>query len=113
MNLRINDMKKNFNNRCYEILALIPKGKISTYAEIAKALNSKAYRAVGNAMAKNSNLISIPCHRVIKSNGIVGGYALGTNKKINLLKKEGVTIKEGKVIDFKNIIFTFKINFSV
>ena len=100
-------MKKNFNNRCYEVLSLIPKGKISTYAEIAKALNSKAYRAVGNAMAKNPNPISTPCHRVIKSNGVVGGYALGTNKKIDLLRKEGINIKDGKVMNFKNIIFTF------
>ena len=103
-------MKKNFNNRCYEVLSLIPKGKISTYAEIAKALNSKAYRAVGNAMAKNPNPISTPCHRVIKSNGVVGGYALGTNKKTDLLRKEGINIKDGKVMNFKNIIFTFKIN---
>ena len=50
---------------------------ITTYAEIANSLNSNAYRAVGNAMAKNPKLISVPCHRVIKSDGSLGGYALG------------------------------------
>ena len=74
----------NFNDKCYNLITQIPKGKISTYKEIAKALNTKAYRAVGNAMAKNPNLIFVPCHRVIRSDGSIGGYALGINKKINL-----------------------------
>ncbi len=86
-------MNKNFNKRCYQKLALIPKGMISTYAEIAKSLNSKAYRAVGNAMANNPHPISVPCHRIIRSDGSLGGYALGINKKIQLLKKEGIIIK--------------------
>ena len=49
-------MNNSFNKRCYQKLALIPKGMISTYAEIAKSLNSNAYRAVGNAMANNPSL---------------------------------------------------------
>ena len=96
-----------FNNRCYKLLSQIPKGKVSTYKEIAKALNTKAYRAVGNAMAKNPNPIIVPCHRVINSNGLIGGYALGINKKINLLRKEGMTIKKGKVVDFEKKIHSF------
>ena len=64
----------NFNQQCYKLLSQIPKGKISTYKEIAKALNTKAYRAVGNAMAKNPNPIIVPCHRVINNNGLIGGY---------------------------------------
>ena len=84
-------MNNNFNKRCYQKLALIPKGMISTYAEIAKSLNSSAYRAVGNAMAKNPHPIDVPCHRIIKSDGTLGGYALGISKKIQLLKKEGIT----------------------
>jgi methylated-DNA-[protein]-cysteine S-methyltransferase len=71
----------NFNQRCYELILRIPKGKLSTYKQIAEVLNTKAYRAVGNAMANNPNPITVPCHRVIKSNGLVGGYALGTKKK--------------------------------
>ena len=98
----------NFNQQCYKLLSQIPKGKISTYKEIAKALNTKAYRAVGTAMAKNPNIINTPCHRIIRSNGSVGGYVLGINKKINLLKKEGITINCEKVVDYKLIIYSFK-----
>ena len=101
-------MNKNFNKRCYQKLALIPKGMISTYAEIAKSLNSKAYRAVGNAMAKNPHPIAVPCHRIIKSDGTLGGYALGISKKIQLLKKEGLKIKNNKVVDFESKLFRFK-----
>ena len=101
-------MNKNFNKRCYQKLVLIPKGMISTYAEIAKSLDSKAYRAVGNAMANNPHPISIPCHRIIKSDGTLGGYALGISKKIQLLKKEGIKIKNNKVVDFESKLFRFK-----
>ena len=98
----------DFNKKCYKLISNIPKGKVSTYKQIAKALKTNAYRAVGNAMAKNPNLISVPCHRVIHSNGSVGGYALGTDKKIKLLKKEGVSISNGKVTNYKKIYFLFK-----
>ena len=101
-------MNNNFNKRCYQKLALIPKGMISTYAEIAKSLDSNAYRAVGNAMAKNPHPIDVPCHRIIKSDGTLGGYALGISKKIQLLKKEGIKIKNNKVVDFESKLFRFK-----
>jgi len=98
----------NFNQKCYELLSQIPQGKISTYKQIANILNTKAYRAVGNAMAKNPNPIIVPCHRVIKSDGHIGGYILGIKKKISLLKNEGIVIKQGKIIDFEKHIHSFK-----
>ena len=101
-------MNNNFNKRCYQKLALIPKGMISTYADIAKSLDSNAYRAVGNAMAKNPHPVAVPCHRIIKSDGFVGGYALGVKQKISLLEKEGITIKEGKIVDFEKHLHPFK-----
>ena len=85
----------------------IPKGKISTYKIIAKSLNTKAYRAVGNAMAKNPNPIVIPCHRVIKSDGSIGRYALGSPKKISLLRKEGIPIQKGKIVNYNEYNYTF------
>jgi methylated-DNA-[protein]-cysteine S-methyltransferase len=100
-------VKKNFNKKCYEKLSLIPRGMITTYAEIANSLDSNAYRAVGNAMANNPKPISVPCHRVIRSDGSLGGYALGINKKIQLLNKEGIIIKNNQVIDYKNKLYTF------
>ena len=97
-----------FNQRCYELLSQIPKGKIATYKQIANILNTKAYRAVGSAMAKNPSPIIVPCHRVIKSNGSIGGYALGTKKKISLLENEGIIIKKDKVVDFEKYIHVFQ-----
>ena len=67
-----------FDQRCLVMLMEVPKGKVTTYRELAHALGTKAYRAVGQAMNRNPELVSVPCHRVIKSNGEVGGYALGT-----------------------------------
>ena len=98
----------NFNQQCYKLLSQIPKGKISTYKEIAKALNTKAYRAVGNAMAKNPNPIIVPCHRVINNNGLIGGYGLGVDKKIILLQKEGIIIRKGRVVGYEKIIHSFE-----
>ena len=97
-----------FNQRCYELLSQIPKGKIVTYKHIANTLNTKAYRAVGNAMANNPNPITVPCHRVIKSNGLIGGYVFGTKKKINLLEDEGIIIKKDEIVDLKKHIHLFK-----
>ncbi|MEM0465563.1 MAG: MGMT family protein [Candidatus Pacearchaeota archaeon] len=97
-----------FNERCYEILKRIPLGKVVTYKDIADALNSRAYRAVGNAMNKNKNLVVIPCHRVVCSDGSIGGYSKGFKRKIFLLRKEGVEIKNNK-IDLKKFRWKIKI----
>ena len=98
-----------FEEKCYDLISQIPAGSISTYKEVAKALNIKAYRAVGSAMAKNPNPIIVPCHRVIKSNGDVGLYSYkeGIKTKIALLQNEGIDIEGKKVIGFKNKLFRF------
>lgn len=96
-----------FNEKCYELLKQIPKGKVSTYQEMAKALNSRAWRAVGSAMAKNQQLFVIPCHRVVRSDGSVGQYALGSEKKASLLQHEGVEISNGKVKNLEQYIHRF------
>lgn len=97
----------NFNERCYEVLRKVPKGKVTTYKEIARALRSKAYRAVGNAMNKNPYAPKVPCHRVVQGNGKVGGFASGTKKKTEMLKKEGIEIKKGR-IDLRKYLHRFK-----
>ncbi|MGW8169212.1 MAG: MGMT family protein [Sulfurovaceae bacterium] len=97
----------NFRDRCYELLLKVPKGKVTTYQAIAHALGSRAYRAVGTAMAKNPNPINVPCHRVVKNNGEIGSYAFGTDKKIALLEKEGIEIKNGKVANFADVFYNF------
>ena len=75
----------------------MPKGKVTTYKALARRLNTKAYRAVGNAMKKNPYSPKVPCHRVINSNGNLEGYAHGLKKKIQILKIEGVKIKNNKI----------------
>jgi len=100
-------LPRTFNEQCYELLMQIPKGKVVTYGDIAHALGTKAYQAVGNAMGANPNPIIVPCHRVVKGNGEVGNYALGLDKKIELLHNEGVIIQENKVMDFKTVRFKF------
>jgi methylated-DNA-[protein]-cysteine S-methyltransferase len=88
---------KTFAERVYKATKEIPKGKVSTYKDIANALNSKAYRAVGNALNKNPYAPKVPCHRVVASDGALGGFATGIKKKIELLKKEGVIISNKKI----------------
>ncbi len=96
-----------FNEKCYELLKLIPEGKVTTYKEMANALNTKAWRAVGSAMAKNKTLYTIPCHRVVRSDGSVGQYALGADKKVGILIKEGVTVTNGKVKNLEKFMHRF------
>ncbi len=101
---------KNFRNKIYFLLKKVPKGRVTTYKELAEGLNSKAYRAVGTAMRLNKNAPIVPCHRVVNSNGYVGHYSGkgGHQAKIRLLEKEGVKIKNNKIADFKNKIYKFK-----
>lgn len=100
-------MKESFNESCYKILRKVPKGKVTTYKEIARALRSRAYRAVGSAMNKNPYSPGVPCHRVIKSNGEVGGFAKGINAKVKLLKSEGIIIDKKNFIDLKKYLYKF------
>ena len=86
----------SFSEKCYTLLKKVPKGKVTTYKKIAEELNTRAYRAVGNAMNRNS-WKEVPCHRVIKSNGEIGGFARGTTNKIRLLKREGIEIINNKI----------------
>ena len=87
-----------FRDRILKLVTMVPKGKVTTYKELARAMgNPKAYRAVANALARNPFPIKIPCHRVIRSNGEVGGYILGVRRKIKLLLWEGIEVENGRV----------------
>lgn len=86
-----------FRKRVYQVVSKIPKGRIMTYKEVAEAAGfPKAWRAVGNVLNKNRSS-KVPCHRVIRSDGKVGGYRGGIKKKIMRLKKEGINIKKSKI----------------
>ncbi len=95
----------DFQEACYRLLRQVPRGRITTYKAIAEALGSKAYRAVGSAMNKNPYAPSTPCHRVVNSNGSIGGFASGQGNKKFLLKNEGVTIRHGIIENFEQLLF--------
>ncbi|HIH19866.1 TPA: MGMT family protein [Candidatus Micrarchaeota archaeon] len=93
----------------FKATAKIPRGKISTYALVAEAIGKpRAARAVGNALNKSSGMPSCPCHRVVKSDGSVGGFTGGTRRKIFLLRKEGLEITSGNVSGFENHLYKFR-----
>ncbi|MFZ0514138.1 MAG: MGMT family protein [Candidatus Nitrosopolaris sp.] len=88
----------------YDLLLKIPAGKVSTYGDLAKALgNPLASRQVGKILGRNPNPIKVPCHRVVMSNGKVGGYAYGGDRKRQLLEKEGLAFSNETVGDFKKV----------
>jgi methylated-DNA-[protein]-cysteine S-methyltransferase len=83
----------NFKKKVLKVVRRIKKGKVMTYKEVAKLAGSpKAFRAVGNILNKNEDP-GIPCHRVIRSDGNIGGYRKGAKKKAALLKRESAIIK--------------------
>jgi O-6-methylguanine DNA methyltransferase len=87
----------SFSARCYQALRLVPPGSVTTYKDIADYLGTKAVRAVGTAMRKNPDVPATPCHRVLRSDGSVGQYAYGQDKKIALLRSEGVVVSNSTV----------------
>ncbi len=110
-----------FADKVYALTKKVPKGKVTTYKEIAKKLRTKAYRAVGTALNRNPygawgwaggkchrrQRCLVPCHRVVNSDGRVGGFARGIKSKINLLKKDGIKVKNNKIENFNKALYKF------
>ena len=95
----------NFQKHVLNLTKQIPKGKISTYGEIARALGDiSASRAVGNALNKNPNPIVVPCHRVVGAGFMLGGYSglqvkreILTREKRGYTSSQGITLGDGKL----------------
>ncbi|MGM0465944.1 MAG: methylated-DNA--[protein]-cysteine S-methyltransferase [Acidobacteriota bacterium] len=81
-----------FQRKIWDITQKIPFGCVETYKSIAQKINHKGYRSVGNALGKNPFLIAVPCHRVIKTDGSLGGFGAGLDLKKYLLHLEGTPI---------------------
>ena len=103
-----------FYEKVYKVCRKVPRGKVTTYKALAKKLRSKAYRAVGTSMNKNPYGIlnckgknMVPCHRVVASSGHLHGFAHGLKKKAELLRKEGIKIKNNKIKNFDKVLFRF------
>jgi O-6-methylguanine DNA methyltransferase len=102
----------NFDQKVWKLMEGIPEGKVTTYGLIAKKLNTRAYRAVGNACRRNPYAPKVPCHRVVRSDGSIGGFGGKTSgetveRKIRMLKREKVEVLNGKVVDLVKVLFKF------
>lgn len=90
--------RMKFDGAVYAIVKEIPRGRVTTYKEVAIAIGKpKSYRGVGNALNRNPQPITVPCHRVVKSDLSIGGFSKGKEEKKKLLKKEGVKFDGNKV----------------
>jgi methylated-DNA-[protein]-cysteine S-methyltransferase len=89
----------------YELLKQVPKGRVTTYKALAAALHTKGYRAIGQFMRTNPFAPTVPCHRVVASDGAIGGYNGGIPKKIRMLRAEGIKISGRKIVNFGQILF--------
>jgi methylated-DNA-[protein]-cysteine S-methyltransferase len=101
-----------FDESVWKLMESIPKGRVTTYGLIAEKLNTKAYRAVGNACRRNPYAPRVPCHRVVRSDGTVGGFGgkisgKTVEKKVKMLREEHVQIRNGKIVDFEKVVFRF------
>lgn len=102
-----NDQKKisAFAAEVYAAASLIPAGQVATYAQIARLIRRpRAFRAVGQALHCNPFAPAVPCHRIIASDGSLGGFNGGLARKIRLLKSEGIAII-GEKIDLQRYGF--------
>ena len=96
----------NSFEKIYEIVAKIPKGKILTYKRVAEIAGIPNARVVGFAMHANKDIIKVPCHRVVGSNGKLTGYARGgTTKKGEILRREGVKFLDSDTVDLQKSLY--------
>jgi O-6-methylguanine DNA methyltransferase len=99
-----------FAAKVYKLTSEVPRGKVTTYGAIATKIGKPgASRAVGGALRANPTPIVVPCHRVVKQDGGLGGYGgpTGTPRKAKLLKEEGVAVRGGRV-DLTKYLFTWR-----
>ena len=82
---------------------------MTTYKELGRALGGRGqiYRAVGNALNKNPFAPSVPCHRVVASDGSLGGFAHGSVAKKKLLEREGIHVLKNKIVGFEEKLWRF------
>lgn len=96
-----------FQRSVWEALTRIPEGKVTTYGAIATHLGLKGARAVGTAVGANPDAPNVPCHRVVRADGTLGGYSGpgGAARKAELLEAEGIAIAQGRVVGMEAVLF--------
>lgn len=89
------------------MISKIPEGKVVTYKDIGFKLGFKGYRFIGRLVGENKDFVNVPCHRVVRSDGFVGGYVFGEDKKVELLRKEGVVIFNNRIVHLDKYKYKF------
>ena len=98
----------NLEQKVFKKLLEVPKGQVTTYGELSKAVGLKnGQRVIGRIMNQNPYPVIVPCHRVVMSTGKIGGYAYGEHIKAKMLNDEGVKIKNGKILDLEKKVYRF------
>ncbi|MDC0194191.1 MGMT family protein [Candidatus Nitrosopelagicus sp.] len=96
------------DKKIYKKLLQVPPGKITTYGELSRAIGlHNGQRLIGRIMKNNPFPVIVPCHRVVKSDGKVGGYAFGQNIKKNMLLNEGIKLDRDRIVDFEERKYRF------
>ena len=106
--MNLSNKNVDFFNQVYELVKLVPKGRVTTYGSIAKALGTaKSSRMVGWAMNASHKDSNVPAHRVVNRNGLLTGkfHFETPNQMQELLEKEGVKIKNNQVVNFKELFW--------
>lgn len=96
--------------KTYQLLATVPRGRVTTYKALAQALGTKSYRAIGQFMKHNPYAPRVPCHRVVASDGTIGGFNGGIVKKIRMLRTEGIKISKNSIVNFPTVLFPFPVS---
>ena len=98
----------NIEEQVYQKLLQVPIGYVVTYGELARAVGlNNGQRLIGQIMKNNPYPVIVPCHRVVKSDGKVGGYAFGQNIKKNMLLNEGIKFDRNRIADFEDRKYSF------
>ena len=101
-----------FQQKVYDALCEVPKGKVTTYGELAKAVGINSSQAIGQALKKNPYAPQVPCHRVVTSDGKIGGFfghrtGKEVQRKIELLESEGIRVENGVIRSFAAVRHSF------
>lgn len=97
----------DYQNKLQKLLLSIPRGKVTTYKEVAGALGTRGYRFIGQLLNRNPHPDKYPCYKVVASDGRLSGFALGQTEKVRRLKADGIEIEDGLIKDFSNKLHRF------
>ena len=102
----------DFQRRVYAALRRVPRGRVTTYRRLGEAIGCRSPRAVGQALRVNPFAPEVPCHRVIREDGSLGGFAgqragEAIQRKTRLLREEGVAVEDGHVVT-RELVFSFE-----